>query len=104
MLPDQTDGTVWSNIDCQSAEDARQLFDTIKMMPWIDRIHFYVLTKLISESSEMRHLFCSGYEPKKLTHWDLKERLRFVVQDKVLLALEERFPEILHFGKCIFKL
>uniref|UniRef100_A0A914HWU5 polynucleotide adenylyltransferase n=1 Tax=Globodera rostochiensis TaxID=31243 RepID=A0A914HWU5_GLORO len=93
LLPD--DEVVWTNIDCNNAELVKRFGKKIRKFPFIGHIHFFALERLINQFDQTKYIFCHG--TRRLTVPQLKERLRWLVRESVLEALEAKFPEILHF-------
>uniref|UniRef100_A0A183BIS1 Polynucleotide adenylyltransferase n=1 Tax=Globodera pallida TaxID=36090 RepID=A0A183BIS1_GLOPA len=93
LLPD--DEAVWTNIDCNNAELVKRFGKKIREFPFIGHIHFFAMERLINQFDQTKYIFCHGTQ--WLTVPELKERLRWLVRESVLEALEAKFPEILHF-------
>ncbi|KAL3105432.1 hypothetical protein niasHT_025796 [Heterodera trifolii] len=61
-------------------------------------IHFFVLVKLLTKSNRLRAFFCHGFGVVSAS--DLKERLRWIIRENALLALENAHPQLMHFEQC----
>uniref|UniRef100_A0A914IDM5 Uncharacterized protein n=1 Tax=Globodera rostochiensis TaxID=31243 RepID=A0A914IDM5_GLORO len=97
LLTPEKGGINWAQIDCTDNKIATKFMRSIKKVPnWLDQIHYYAITKLITKFVEFQCIFCYGKD--HFSNLDMKERLSWIVSPNVFDAIEATFPEILNYA------
>uniref|UniRef100_A0A914HZ37 Uncharacterized protein n=1 Tax=Globodera rostochiensis TaxID=31243 RepID=A0A914HZ37_GLORO len=90
MLPSS-----FGDLDCSEADNILKIAQKFDELECIQPIFILTFSSLIRRFKLFRNLFCHGFDGLAISV--VKERLLWIVQEKVVNELETEFPEIMHY-------